>query len=62
MTKEAHESVSSTKNKSWWVKSFIKKATAPLIAAALLASCSSSNGSTQPETKMIQIGQWATLS
>ena len=62
MTKETHESVSSTKNKSWWVKSFIKKATAPLIAAALLASCSSSNGSTQPETKMIQIGQWATLS
>ena len=62
MTRETHESASSSKNKSGWIRSFIKKATAPLIAAALLASCSSSNGSTEPETRMIQIGQWATLS
>ena len=62
MTRENHEWVSSSKNKSGWkVMSFIKKASAPLIAAALMASCSSSN-SEQSNTKIIQIWKWATLS
>ena len=64
MTREISESVSSSKNKSGGkVMSFIKKATAPIIAAALLASCSPTDDvNTGANTKIIQIGQWATLS
>lgn len=62
MSKEFHEWLSSSKNKSGWkVMSFIKKASAPLIAAALMASCSSSN-SEQNNIQSIQIWKWATLS
>lgn len=62
MTKEISEGVSSSKNKSkWWVMKTIRNITAPVLLAAMIASCSSSNSNTA-DTKIIQIGKWATLS
>lgn len=63
MTRENHEWVSSSKNKSGWkVVSFIKKWAAPLLAAVLLASCWNPDSTTTPDTKTITVWKWATLS
>lgn len=62
MKKEINEAVSSKNKSDSKVMSIIKKATAPVIAAALLASCSPSNSTSTTDTRTIQIGQWATLS
>ena len=63
MTRENHEWVSSSKNKSGWtITSFIKKWAAPLLAAVLLASCWNPDSTTTPDTKTITVWKWATLS
>jgi hypothetical protein len=57
MKKEINETYSSKNKSNSGFMSIIKKATAPVIAAALLASCSPSNSTSTPDTRTIQIGQ-----
>lgn len=62
MKRETNEVASSSKNTSRWkFIPFIKKRSAPLIIAALLAWCSSTDILTS-DIKTIKIGKWATLS